>query len=275
VVKFLLLTRPSFLQSDWEIPERKLFTEAVNGVECQLLTTGSELLSVLQWANNWGDIGLIGLSSRDLDKLKQFREYVDAFTVGENSFTLYPKDCLVQRYNITTLLREDLSTYDPLLIPRALFWRNKMLDGNLRVTHVKHFSAEEKTKDGQSKKDWKLLKLQGDEKFMRSIYPYHEKYRFQVGSSFIQIRGGLRVEEEVTRRREDNEKKGDYRALENVSKKAITEVMEQENAETGEFDVNDALVTICQGPGEQEKRGEWADNVRGSGAQMNEEGLPN
>ena len=105
---------------------------------------------------------------------------------------IYPKDGLIRKYNLTVMLGEDLKTYDETLLHKALLYRNEALGGELAVTHVKRFAASDKTKEGKSKEGWKLVRLQGNEQFMDSLYQFPMTHRFKVGSGRVMIRGGNR-----------------------------------------------------------------------------------
>ena len=60
------------------------------------------------------------------------------------------------------------------------------------MTHVKYYADTEKSRAGASKKDWRLVLLQGDATFMTSLEQFEAEHRFWVGSDRIIIRGGNR-----------------------------------------------------------------------------------
>jgi hypothetical protein len=87
---------------------------------------------------------------------------------------------------------EDLRTFPLDLVTKDLFYRNYGLAGKLKISHFKKFKENEKSKAGVSKKSWRLIKLVGDAEFTESIYNFRDNHKFQLGSSYVQIRGGNR-----------------------------------------------------------------------------------
>ena len=161
-------------------------------MESDLLRKSSCLLNVVKWSNMWGSIGLLGLDCTDLEKLKRFRSYVGELKMGDMVFVVFPKEGLIKEQYYTILLMEDLSTFPIDLIIRDIFYRNYGLAGKLKITHMKKYGPADVTKSGKSKNGWKLIKLGGDSEFSDSIYKFRDTHKFQLGSSYIQIRGGNR-----------------------------------------------------------------------------------
>ena len=129
-----------------------------------------------------------------------------------------------------------------------LFWRYPEPKGCVKVTHVKYFNPEEKTREGISKEHWRLLRLEGNDEFMGSLYNFTESFKFQVGPSYIQIRGEERKLEDKTVEGCQNAQK--------LTRASAKEVAEQDKKETFPEGAN---VTICEPP--KQARGAWADNI--------------
>jgi hypothetical protein len=88
----------------------------------------------------WGPIGLLGLVSTDLDKLKEFRNFAKDMMIGDRIFLLYPKDGLIRKHNLSALLRDDLKSYDLKTLTKALFYRNRGLRNEHGKCNIQHCS---------------------------------------------------------------------------------------------------------------------------------------
>ena len=140
----------------------------------------------------WGKVGLLGLSIKNRDLLTDFRELVEKQVTDSTKFSIYPRDALEKKGNVSVLLRETYRGLDVTLLPRAIFRRNRALRGGLKVTHVKHYGDDERSRTGAPKRGWRLVLLQGDATFMESLERFEPEHRFWVGSDRIIIRGGNR-----------------------------------------------------------------------------------
>ena len=72
---------------------------------------------VLRWTNLWGKVGLMGLSVKDRDMLRDFRELVEKQVTGTTKFSIYPRDALEQKGNVSVLLRETYRGLDVTQLP--------------------------------------------------------------------------------------------------------------------------------------------------------------
>ena len=78
--------------------------------------------------------------------------------------------------------------------------------GGLRLTHVKRYRKEDKTRDGISKEGWRLVLLQGCPTFMEELRKFDQDHRFPVGAGHVIVRGGSgRPKGTVSRGRRGNE----------------------------------------------------------------------
>ena len=109
------------------------------------------------------------------------------------NFTVWPREGIIKEEpTMTMLLTDDLRSFPIEMVPAALYGRNHGLSGSFKVTHVKTFGEGDFTQNRVSKQGWRLLKIKGDKEFSESLYNFVEDYRFQLGSSYVQIRGGNR-----------------------------------------------------------------------------------
>ena len=140
----------------------------------------------------WGRVGLVGLSARDPDHIRAYRNLVEQLEDDRYCFTIFPRDAADKRGSISILLQENFRAFNPMCLPGSLFSRNRGLTGALKVTHIKTYREEEKSRSGLSKKDWKLVLLQGCGSFMKSLEEFDEDHKFSIGCGFVFIRGGIR-----------------------------------------------------------------------------------
>ena len=93
------------------------------------------------------------------------------------------------------MLKADLRWFEIECFAESLFEKNRdTLRGAVTVSHVKYYRDKDMTFYGESKKGWRLVRLEGNI-FLQSLAKWPESKRFNLGSSFIQIRGGPRKPE--------------------------------------------------------------------------------
>ena len=74
-----------------------------------------------------------------------------------------------------------------------LFDKNKAFKGKLYAVKCKHYGDDDVNQNGQSRKKWRLVHMEGDDVFLESISSFSNDHRFQLGSARVQIRGGRRA----------------------------------------------------------------------------------
>ena len=199
----------------WMIPTRQQFHDFINTLECHIITTNKSLMSVMKWSNIWDEVGLLGLSTKDLGQLDAFCNYLMSKSVGGMVFTVVPKDMVTTGTTIITLLKNNYRNYDLEILPEALFQRNLYLYGELVVSKSRIFGANDRTLKGEPKEGWRHVELQADPVFMKVLEDYPESHRFTLGSDSIQLWGGKRKPEPQDKR---TNQRGNYaRAASNKS----------------------------------------------------------
>ena len=142
---------------------------------------------------------------------------------------------------MVVLLRRNLRRIAVKNLTDMIFDRNKALKGQLKAIKCKQYGDDDVNQNGQSRKQWRLIHLEGDDTFMDSISAFPDDHRFQLGASGVQIRGGNRAAS--TRganrrdRRNENKKTGlNPEAITHVLALTSDEVMAQEECrERNEF----------------------------------------
>ena len=115
--------------------------------------------------------------------------------MAQAAFTIVPKELIVEQTSISTILRHEHRGIQLKDLPDAIFLRNN-LSGTLDVTHSRTYGAADKTRAGQPKEGWRLVFLTGCPEFMRSLSMFPETHRFTLGSSGIQLWGGVRKKDQ-------------------------------------------------------------------------------
>ena len=64
--------------NNWTIPDPQTFSDLINRMESRIIRDGG----AYKWANLWGRVRLLGLSSRDKESMNSYRRLVeDQFTL--------------------------------------------------------------------------------------------------------------------------------------------------------------------------------------------------
>ena len=171
----------------------------MNRIQCKILRDDLEFGDALQWVNVWDTVGVLGLGTADLQKLQAFGDFVEGTIIGNTVFGMVPKEIVIEETaELSAILKNDLRDFELDSFPKELLRKNGGLGGSLVITHSKVYGPVDKTRKGQSKDGWKLLFLEGCATFLSRLSNYPESYRFEFGSSRLQIWGGERKEEPVS-----------------------------------------------------------------------------
>ena len=176
----------------WSIPDPQVFHDLIHRISCMMVSQNIPCLRAQKWANLWGKVGLVGLSARNPDHVREYRNVLEQLQDRDYCFTIFPRDAIDKRGSVSVIMRETFRTFDPLCLPEVLFHQNRGLKGSLKVTHIKTYTDADTTRAGASKKGWRLVLLQGCPAFMKSLEDYDEDYKFTVSSCHVYIRGGVR-----------------------------------------------------------------------------------
>ena len=160
IIPFIVLKYDPMTDKNWTIPDPDLYWILINRVTNAAMERDNTAGDAYRWATLWGKVGLIGLASRDLTALNGYRKLVEEQVSGNTRFTLYPKDALEKRANLSVLLRENYIGFNIKWLAKAIMMRSRM-KGGLRVTHIKTYQDSDVTRNGVSKMGWRLVLLQG------------------------------------------------------------------------------------------------------------------
>ena len=189
VIPFIVLKFDPAVDKSWSIPTPELFDELINRVAGMCTEYNIKCYRAYRWATLWGKVGLLGLSSKDLKDIQDYREVIEDQRSGQVKFTIFPKDALERRGNLSVLMRANLKSFDHKWLPKAILMRGR-LKGGLRLTHVKYYREDDRTRDGVSKCGWRLALLQGCPQFMEDLKRFDQDHRFPVGAGHVILRGG-------------------------------------------------------------------------------------
>ena len=186
---FVLVSRKG---EGWTSPPLHLFHAVINMLEGFIMDNRPYLKEVVSWSKEWKGVGVVGLNSANLDYLEEWRGMVVQMVFPGFELDTFPKDCLLVGSELTILLKDRHRSYDLKYLPFSLFSRNKGLYGKVRVTHSKTYTSSDTTWQGISKKGWRLVYLAGDTIFMDSLKAFPSNFGFKIGSSKVQMWGGVR-----------------------------------------------------------------------------------
>ena len=199
-IVFIIVTRPENARGKlaWDIPTLTQCQDYSNEFISKIFNGDN-----LHWARTyirsgrWGKVGTIILSTRDMEALSEFRRQFALLSYRGASFDTHPKDALTAKADVAVLLRASMKTFRTEMIPTVLFARNQeLIAGSLRVLSTTFHSAEETSHKGDSKEHWRTVDLKGDEQFMRCLRFILENQPFFLGYDAVQLRGGLRPQEQ-------------------------------------------------------------------------------
>ena len=106
---------------------------------------------------------------------------------------------------------------------------------------VKTYADTDTNQNGTSRKQWRLIHLEGDDEFLESISVYPDDHFFALGAAGIQIRGGTRAESKKSKGKAPNPQAPqpigiNIAAISKVLEKASDEVLQnEEKRERNEF----------------------------------------
>ena len=98
-----------------------------------------------------GGVGLVGINSRNMDLFRTTREIILDTVIGEYDFCSVPKIALEDNeQKLSVMLMADMKSVDVNTFTRTLGKKNDGFKGSLRLVRSKLFTANDKTRNGQS-----------------------------------------------------------------------------------------------------------------------------
>lgn len=198
IAKFLLVAC-NVSTKKWTIPSRQRFHDVLNQVENRIRREFIPCHGVIEWNSEWGGVGLMGLRVADTQALECFRRTISEVQVGGLRYNSYPKDVLAQGMEVSVFLRSELKCLDLEFIPYSLFDKNDLLDGKMAVRYSRESLTTSSSDESQSQ-EGRLVVLEGDEEFLRSVARYPSNHSFKLGSSTVKIRLNETLEQQHQRK---------------------------------------------------------------------------
>ena len=143
VVAFFLVVRELGSEDDWLVPTLEDFHDFMGHVESAVLVEWDEYANIIDWTNEWGQVGVMGLHSSNEQLMHNFRKLITTKQMAGMEFNTFPKEAMIKSPDITAVIKNNLRTFSAGRLPRALFTRNPELRGTLQVTHVKVYGAKD------------------------------------------------------------------------------------------------------------------------------------
>ena len=190
----------------------------VNEAACELTDEDSGAIRAYAWSDP--KRGIIALKTESRSRLELVRDAIRAWgSAGDKyEYETYLNDAIVERYSVTVLLRRNFCTIPSEKLASHLFKRNKQLKGKLTALKCKFYSDSDVNSNGTSRKDWRLIHLEADDVFLRSLEAFPEDHQFVLGLSTTTIKGGNRPESKKTQFRSRRRSGATGLSKESVSK---------------------------------------------------------
>ena len=190
---FVLVARRVGSDDLWLAPKLQLFWDFYGLVDSALSGAWKEFDPVVDWANKWGAVGLMGLHSHNLQLLEEFRVVLTTKILQGYEFSSFPKEALTRSPNYTLILKSNMRTFDLTQLTSTLLDKNReTLVGSLYPTQIKYFSNKNVTRQGESKAGWRMVVFKADSTMIKSLRKLEDDYVFKLTAGGIQLRGGER-----------------------------------------------------------------------------------
>ena len=208
-IPFLLLFRPMNSRGRWEVPDFETAADFLNDVICNMYNQEAPFADTYDRTGKWGLMTTILLKSAEPQLMEDFRQHLTHSTYNAMDFDSFPRDVATVRPDLSILLRSNMKSFKIEVLPTILFRRNKdRLAGSLRVLSTKYFPTGEKSQKGESKETWRQIQLKGDDQVMRCLRFIPESSPFLLGVESVQIRGGLRPQEDLQQQQSQHSLRG-------------------------------------------------------------------
>ena len=197
IIQFVIMRRPKDGEDDeeWQIFDRKTLEGLINSIESNNARAGNGLSDAFRYANMWGKVPVIGLYSSSLEMMNAYRHQIELYSKNDFVYQTFPRQVLNRRLALTMMLWQNLEGVETDAIAANLLDRNRRLTGGVRVAKCKTFKVSDLDTRGQSMLGARLVQLDTDETFLRSLSKFPKSYRFGLGVGTVIIRGGDRASE--------------------------------------------------------------------------------
>lgn len=200
-IVFVIVSRPESARGkiSWDFPTLVQCQDFSNEFISKIYEENRDWAKAYVRSGRWGKIGTILLSLESPDHMTEFRRNFSLMNYRGESFDTFPRDALTARPDVSILLRASMKTFKTEIIPKVLFVRNQSLIAcSLKVLSTRFHSAQETSHKGESKEFWRTVDLKGNDQLMRCLRFIPESQPFLLGYDSVQIRGGLRPQENNT-----------------------------------------------------------------------------
>ena len=194
VIQFVIMRREESSNSEWEFFPKKAMENLINNVEGRNASTGNGLSTAFKFANLWGEVPLLGLYATDISIMNGYRFQIELYSDGFE-YQTFPREALDKRLALTIMMWQNLEGIRDEAIAQNLLDRNRELAGGIKVARVRLFRKDDLDSRGNSMLGARLVQLDGNETFLRSLERFPQSHRFGLGVGTVIIRGGDRAPE--------------------------------------------------------------------------------
>ena len=190
LIPFIVVTKRDGTYNSWMPPNYNLFTKVVNRLTNRLLSQKHHVAMVVRTIKKWEGYGVVDLRSTSHQDLHHWRVLLTKEVIDGNIFNSFPQCRLDQVGQMTMVMKHSLSELDLEQIPATLFGWNPALEGGIEVICSRKYGPHDRTKSGESKNNWRLVWINGNQAFMESLKLYPVNHLFTLSSDLLLIRGG-------------------------------------------------------------------------------------
>ena len=134
-------------------------------------------------------MGLVALTTDDLNLVEEFRKSVAQVELDGRSFITLPKQMLLTKYALTVYFGRIFQRFDTRKLMYWLGTLNK-LEGKFEILETRYFS---KTHDNPRRRGARIVAFEGNQKFLDSLHKFPKDYPFSIRfGGNLYIRGGDR-----------------------------------------------------------------------------------
>ena len=195
VIQFVICCRKRGSGDEWGLFDKKTLEQMINFIENSNANSANGLSAAYKYANMWGKVPIIGLFSKDIETMNGYRFRIELYKKDGLEFQTFPRQTLNRRMALTVMMWPNLEGIETQSFCPNLLDRNRGLRGGVKVLKYKTFRSNDLDTKGQSMLGARLLQLDADETFLKSLQKFPRSHRFGLGVASIIIRGGDRAEE--------------------------------------------------------------------------------